>query len=438
MGSTSGRARARAAAAVLAAGCFLACTPPTASAAPSQTLLYSVDGGTTWSTNVTAAPGSQILARLWYSNDTDTAPANTSLTMSLPDGYTLVPDTTRTCLSPGSTDPTHPGTEQVCSTDPGQGGPAADSAVWSNGHLTISPTAGLFGQPTDATSGIMPTGKKRYLNLHQCTYTNTSDTLTNYLPHLPWGEAGTNTANTADTLTQCGTPQPGWTLAPSHTQALDLLGRHYLNLHQCSNWSDTTTDTHTNLPATAGTATNTSNTPDTTPTCTQPNNWQPAQSSVKALDLLHNRYLNLHQCTYTHTTGDTHTNTLPTTSWGPTTTHTSNTPTDPAPACGYTPDNWTPTTNTAEPLDTLDTTRGQGYTQFTLTTPHHTQTHTTPQHAFLNGPHTGDPSSSATITIQPALAIPLLNPYTTLLTLLTLLTTKHLHTRKTAHTTNPA
>ncbi|KPI11680.1 hypothetical protein OV450_8445, partial [Actinobacteria bacterium OV450] len=244
---------------------------PPATAAPSNTLLFSADGGSTWSKDVTAYPGSMVIARIWYNNDASDSIANTSVKTVLPTGFTLVPNSTVTCLSPSTSNPALPGIEKVCSTDAGQGGVVNDTAVWSGSNLTVSPTAGLFGQSTSDTSGTLAMGKTRYVNLQQCVYSSTNDNFTTLMPGgNPAFGGDTNTSNTADTAPNC---QPGTaTVVPNvkntRVLPLDLLGQRYVNLQQCVY---TSTENFTTLmpggnPAFGG-DTNTSNTADTAPNC---------------------------------------------------------------------------------------------------------------------------------------------------------------------------
>src|SRR6185503_5938263 len=138
------------------------------------TLVYSSDGGASWSTTPTVAPGGTLLARLYYANDTTGAIAGAQLATTLPAGFSLVAGSTRVCLNPSTTTPTSPSAaELACNTDAGQSGAIAEGAVWSGSGLTISPTAGLFGQSASDTSGVLAMGKFRYVNLHQCGYQGT-------------------------------------------------------------------------------------------------------------------------------------------------------------------------------------------------------------------------------------------------------------------------
>ncbi|KPI11679.1 hypothetical protein OV450_8444, partial [Actinobacteria bacterium OV450] len=156
--------------------------------------------------------------------------------------------------------------------------------------------------------------------------------------------------------------------------------------------------------------TNTSNTADTAPNC-QPGTATDVpnvnNTGVLPLDMLNNRYLNLQQCVYTST--ENFTTLMPggNPAYGGNT-NASDTA-DTAPDCQPGTATVVPNVNNTRvlPLDTLDTTRGAGYVQFAMYVPDVTSTTTFPQDATLNGFGTGTPSSSATVTVDPALAIPM-------------------------------
>ncbi|GAA0479137.1 hypothetical protein ABZ951_00160 [Streptomyces sp. NPDC046215] len=91
--------------------------------------------------------------RIWSHNDTGATIRNASVATSLPSGTTLIPNSTRDCLSPRTTDPAWPsGPDTTC------GETVNDAAVWSGADLTTSPTAGIQGRSASATSGDLTTG----------------------------------------------------------------------------------------------------------------------------------------------------------------------------------------------------------------------------------------------------------------------------------------
>lgn len=384
-------------------------------AAPSASVVYSSDGGITWNASPTVKSGQELIARHYFNNDSTGNVTDARMSTALPAGFTRVPGSTRTCLNPGTTNPVNPASELVCNSDAGQGGAISESSVWSGSNLAIAPNAGLYGEATNATTGLMAAGKKRYLNLHQCLRNAGFQYITvaiNDPPAADW-YAGTKTSNTADSNYNCGTNTGGWALHTtiSSVQNLDLLGKRYLNLHQCLNYYSDANGTRyittlTNTPAATGWAagTNTANTANTTVNCGT-SGWtlHTGISDVQALDILNNRYVNLHECLRVHTSGwylSAFINDPPTTAWR-TGTHASNTP-DTALTC---PDiaGW-PTHSTLsdfQVLDTLDTNRGQGFVEYKIIAPAVTSTQTFNQTATLTGTSTGNPTANGTLTVEP-------------------------------------
>lgn len=390
------------------------------SAAPSASITYSTDGGNSWSSTPTVKSGQEVIARAYFDNDGSSNVTDAQISTSLPAGFTRVAGSTRTCLNPGTTNPASPSSELACNDSAGQGGAITEAAVWSGSNLAVAPNAGVYGTPTNATSGLMAAGKKRYLNLHQCLRYAGVQYITvaiNDPPATDW-YAGTNTGNTADGAYNCGTNTGGWTLYPtiSGVQNLDLLGKRYVNLHQCLRYySDANGTRYINsLIATTGSATwaagtNTANTANTTVSCTAGTGWtdHTTISDVQALDMLNNRYANLHQCLRVYTSGyylSAFINDPPATAWR-TGTNASNTP-DAMLVC---PDiaGW-PTHATLsdfQVLDTLDTSRGQGFVEYKMTAPAVTSAQTFNQTATLTGTGTGNPTSNGSITVEPDLLL---------------------------------
>jgi len=280
----------------------------TAGAATSSTLLYSTDGGASWSSSATVAPGGTVLVRQWYDNDGSAAETGASLSTTIPDGFTLNGGSTQVCSNPSTTNPTSPNSSELeCAA-------SNEGSVWSGSDLQVSPTAGLFGQSNGLTSGILEMGKKRYINLHECTYNSVATPLEFFIHNADAGNAafraGTNASNSADGAVSCGSGIAGtWNnqAIGSSVQAIDLLGNRYLNLHECTYNSVATPLEFFIHNADAGNAafragTNASNSADGAVSCGSgiAGTWnnQAVGSSVQAIDLLGNRYLNLHECTY--------------------------------------------------------------------------------------------------------------------------------------------
>jgi len=196
----------------------------TAGAATSSTLLYSTDGGASWSSSATVAPGGTVLVRQWYDNDGSAAETGASLSTTIPDGFTLNGGSTQVCSNPSTTNPTSPNSSELeCAA-------SNEGSVWSGSDLQVSPTAGLFGQSNGLTSGILEMGKKRYINLHECTYNSVATPLEFFIHNADAGNAafraGTNASNSADGAVSCGSGIAGtWNnqAVGSSVQAIDLL-----------------------------------------------------------------------------------------------------------------------------------------------------------------------------------------------------------------------
>ncbi|WP_435157026.1 DUF11 domain-containing protein [Amycolatopsis sacchari] len=294
-----------------AALAVLSVDPLTASADEITTRAYSTDGGATWSTRAPAkTPGQQVLVRNYYVNTGSSDRFDASVSTTLPAGYGLVPGSTRTCLNPGTTDVTHPNDELRCNTDPGMGGPIDEAAVWQGSTLRIAPNAGLYGESTSATSGLMAVGRVRYLNLHECGYSAGQATtpftiLSNVSAEL---STGTFTSNTPETSPVCGPGNAEYQYQPANSaaQPVDLMGYRYVNLQQCSYGSnadggDSLFGTWVARPGDFTTGTSASNTPVTSPSCGPGNadhTFQPQYSASQTLDLMANNVLYLAQCSY--------------------------------------------------------------------------------------------------------------------------------------------
>src|SRR5690606_4433169 len=203
-------------------GSAMAIAAPATGDQTQSNLLYSVDGGTTWTDTVTAERGQQVLARLFYDTTKDTPVTGTSLTTQIPDGFTYVPGTTRNVLAPGSnvaTGTVGAETKAVA---------VADS-VWTGDNLQVSPSAGFNGESNASQTGILRNGTKRYLNLHQCTYRRSgTDQWLNVVAQNVEHEtyyAGTNASNTPQTSVECGPGVTGYAFDAGHSgvDSLDLL-----------------------------------------------------------------------------------------------------------------------------------------------------------------------------------------------------------------------
>lgn len=291
--------------ALLVLAVTLVAQPAPAGAATSSTLLYSTDGGTTWTSSATVTPGSSVLVRQWFANTGDDTLDGASATTTRPSTFSLAAGTTQVCLDPSTTDPTAPdATELACAA-------ADEAAVWSGSDLSISPSAGHLGLSSGATSGPLAAGRNRFFNLHQCTIWDDRPTRNDSLvmlvqdPEQP--DAGSNIAPTADTAPVCDPQIFALQPAMSGVSALPLFDRRYLNLQQCR-WVDSGAGSFQRALSSsiADTAdptwaadTNTSNTSGAAPCSPAPTaGWTltPAQSGVQSFDLLEDRYVNLFGC----------------------------------------------------------------------------------------------------------------------------------------------
>jgi hypothetical protein len=396
----------------------------TVKAAPSANVVYSTDSGTTWSSDSTVKSGQELTARLYFNNDGTSNINDAQMATNMPAGFTLIPGSTRTCLNPGTISPTNPTSEMVCNNNAGQGGTINEAVVWSGGSLTIAPNAGIYGEATYATSGLMAAGKKRYLNLHQCLRQTSPayDYITvaiNDPPATTW-YAGTNASNAADGSVSCGTASAGWTLhgTISSVQNLDLLGKRYANIHQCMHYLADATNgnryitTLTNNPVATNwaTGTNTANAANSTVSCAAPGSgwvYHPTVSDIQPLDTLHNRYINIHECVRVYTSGlylSAFIDNPNGTGWR-TGTNVSNTP-DTVVSCPEV-SGWPmhTTLSDVQAIDTLDAARGQGFVEYKMIAPAVTETQSYNQTATLTGTGTGDPSSNGNITVEPDLRL---------------------------------
>jgi hypothetical protein len=417
------RRTGRAVAAVgLCAGLAVGMSALPASAAPgtgdgtTTNLLYSVNGGA-WSDTVTAQRGDTVTARLFYDTTKDSTVTGASLTTQIPDGFTYVPGSTRNVLAPGSNVATGAvGAETKAA--------AVADSVWSGDQLQVSPSAGFNGESNASQSGVLRNGVKRYLNLDECDYMYNGVHGNRYVINA-YGAGqfatGTNVSNNRDTAATCGGGGSGWALYGGTVTSLDLLGNRYVNLNECdyrlagddySRWV-----INNGQGGAWGGSTNASNTIDGAAGCGPAGNdgnneWSLRASTTSALDLLGNRYVNLHECDYVETGGASNANRFVTNRPGADAfaTGTSTSPTPSASAsCGVGGSGWSFNSGSLTVLDLLDTARGQGFVEFAFTSevPGPAQcgeTVTEPElvsnrQGVLNGAGTGSPSSGASVTL---------------------------------------
>lgn len=358
----------------------LALLAPSAHALTSSTLLYSVDGGQTWTSSVTVAPEQTVQVRQWFNNNGTSALPGTAVRTSLPNGVSLVPGTTEVCLDPSTSNPQAPvGSEALCEA-------SDEPSTWSGDDLEISPSAGFYGESPSSTSGYLQIGRKRYFNLRQCAYfnrfNNAGSWLTTITPDPSSNDIGavTNASNAAATGNDCG---PGADATASGHQALPLLGRRYVNLHQCTYRNgngayfsavNPNQRNGTGLDARSSTG----NVPAAAPDCgPAPSGWtlRSDLSGFRALDLQTDRYLKLQSCQY-RSTSDTmwFGAFVPNAFDGAAmdaNVRTSGVTTSAldcgAPSAGFNLSSASPSDH--HPIDILDTTRGSGYVAYSVTAP---------------------------------------------------------------------
>ncbi|MFE9235164.1 hypothetical protein, partial [Cellulosimicrobium funkei] len=359
---------------LVASGAVAAQAAPATGDGTTANLLYSVNGGA-WSDTVTAQRGDTVTARLFYDTTKESTVTGASLSSQIPDGFTYVPGSTRNVLAPGSNVATGAvGAETKAA--------AVADSVWSGDALTVSPSAGFNGESDASQSGVLRNGVKRYLNLHQCAYYSpgNADVYTVLTPRATGVfSSGTNVSNTAQGTADC---TPGSSMYPlqtanSGTQALDLLGNRFANLIQCAYYNSAGPDVYTTSVPTGQaqffrSGTNSSNTAQAALDCgpgSTSYQFQNGNSGIAALDLVGNRYVNLHQCAY-YSPGNTD---LYTTFTGQpeifrSGTNASNTA-DTALNCapGSTMYPLQAGNSGVLALDLLDTARGQGFIEFAFT-----------------------------------------------------------------------
>jgi hypothetical protein len=141
--------------------------------------------------------------------------------------------------------------------------------------------ASYVGSNPWSTVNSYDTLSNRYLNLHHCTYYNSpsdawffsyGDMVYSGLPTQM--DSGTNVSNTIDSTVSCGVGSGAYPQNPtwSDVNGFDLLGKRYLNIHQCTYYKSATDTWFSSINNHSfdnnyDSATNTSNVADTTPNC---------------------------------------------------------------------------------------------------------------------------------------------------------------------------
>ena len=316
---------------------------------PSIDVVYSHNCGATFVDDATPYVGESFITRIYFDNTGDAAGSSAQITTTLPFGLDRVPNSTRVCLSP--TDD-----EVICNTDPGQGGPIDEAAVWSGNVLSIAPSAGVSGEAPGATSGALEMGRKRYLNTHECHYFDgVGDRLFLNGP----ATTGTNVSNTIDATATCQAAAHGGNLEIGNVTSHALLGNRYYNIHECQyhlNFVD-----RIFLVGSGASGTTASNESNPTLAC-QPNagahSLLPGESHTGNYDLAGHRYMNFHECVMLN--GADHIGIVASLANGTNAADTADTLVQ----CPTTSGAHTLVAGTVSALDLLDPTRGRGFVEF--------------------------------------------------------------------------
>lgn len=338
--------------------------------------------GSTETDNIDANSGDTITVRVKYDNTSDKTLIGASIKDSLPAGFNYVAGSAKNCLAPTTA-------EVVC-----DGGNATQKdSIFNNltGANGVSPSAGLYdavdiganGTAFGANTGLLETGKKRYLNLQQCHYIDNfgSYSFVNNLNDSNF-IATTGASNDLQAMTECFNFGSGYT--PNSTfsgfQGLDLQNKKYFNLNQCT-YNNGLFFYNGIINGVASsfydTGTNTSNTSQTLNICGTGNTAQSQtmninHSNVKTLELLGNRYVNLAKCLFNDSASRPYyiaslIDNIPFSQFSANTS-TSNIPT--TLSCGPGDSSLLPSSgNRIQNIDLLDKTRGNGYIEYQMTVP---------------------------------------------------------------------
>jgi hypothetical protein len=269
--------------------------------------------------NINVAKSASVKVRLYYNNTSDQAITGAQIQDSLPAGFTFVNNSLRNCIQPSLV-------EESCSG-------VLSNTLFSGSNLNVSPVAGLYdassapasgGTATNASSGFLEMGKKRYLNLDACTYYKSiNDTWFQSWLNRAFNnfyDSATNFSNTSEAVANCGSGS-GTTSSDYNANIwssgtnYDFINKRYLNLHRCTyfksvstNWFSSYSDLKVaSVPDEYDAGTITSNTTATTPICgsgTASYPYNSTWSDVNNFDFLGKRYFNVHQCTYRYPSVD--------------------------------------------------------------------------------------------------------------------------------------
>jgi hypothetical protein len=368
----------------------------------SSYIKYLNNGSTTEASEITAAQGSIVTARVYYDNQTASAINNASIKTALPQGFTYLPGSFSHCKVPSLA-------EKVCDTQTADTKNDMFGVMLSSG---ISPNAtfydGTNGTPTApgsvavgslplSTSGKYDMGKKKNLNINSCHYRDsvtarTFDLLLKSSSGNEFGGLGTDASN-GDGSFDCGPGSGTQDLDAATTpnfQTYPLFNKLNLKFTQCNfklpvfpattpgTTSQNILTVYTDKDPMYSTDTNTNNllTPPTgTGTC--PSTGAPEGSVwdtyvFNNVNLIGNRYFNIKECIRkTNALGETVNSGFPT-NFGNETSVSKDTPISSAASCAVV-DGQSYTTQSAlssfRAIDLLDINRAKGYYEFKMSVP---------------------------------------------------------------------
>ncbi len=182
----------------------------------------SSDGGNNWTTNLNnVSTNDKVLFRVWYKNNLNFAVSNSRLNLTLPAKLTLDAQTPITnCLLPANS------TTPLCSTDSVQIGGGLSSSIVSGSNITVSPSAGLFGQSNSQAAGTLDMSRFRYAHLQSCSNGSSRFYILNTFNNSPTQSPLEN--STCNTTFGAG-------FSNGQVESIDLIGRNYLHNQSCNN-----------------------------------------------------------------------------------------------------------------------------------------------------------------------------------------------------------
>ncbi|MBC7471945.1 MAG: hypothetical protein H7196_01610, partial [candidate division SR1 bacterium] len=244
-------------------------------------------------------------------------------------------------------------------TDDGGTPPCVKVTVIGSRTITVAPTAGYFGFPTNSASPQdFEMGKKHYLHLVECSEYSSASNISTFNINSAGRLANTGVFNVPSITASCVSPQ---TINNANVQSLDILANRYLHLVECFQ-TYTNGDIQTFNTSVPNQINNTivNNLASITPSCTS--NKPINSSSVETINLFGNRYLHLVECFESSVAGDKNTFNIDSPNRSANTTANNN-PT-------FTPICSSPNSITQSVVgnfDMLDTSRGYGYIEYKMT-----------------------------------------------------------------------